>query len=258
MLDDEAITLAATISYNGKPFCGFARQPGQLTIQGDIEYALSLLFRRDVTCVCAGRTDAGVHARNQVISFDIGESELRGRSLFELCRSMNALTDDGIIVKDLCRKPLGFSARFDARYRHYRYFLCIQDLPSLFLEGFSWHTSRLDIEAMEEGSEYLIGEHDFKSFCKSISAVGKPTCRNVMEIAFESRRIMDEDFLTIDVIGNAFLHSMVRTMVGSLVMVGKGKRDPVWIEEILAARERSAAGECAPAKGLVLWDVSYD
>lgn len=252
-------TYSATLAYNGAPFCGFARQPEQLTVQGEIETALELLFRREVLTTCAGRTDAGVHARGQVVSFDINEDELRGRTLRGLCRSLNALTHDAIVVRSLERREPGFSARFDAKEREYKYRICIDDTAPIFLRDFSWHIpGGLNVSAMEAASRHLIGEHDFKSFCMAVSAVGKPTCRNVSEISFAEETVMGERALTITVVGNAFLHSMVRTIVGTLVMVGKGRREPNWVADVLAACDRTAAGENAPACGLTFWQVRYE
>lgn len=261
-MDENAIepdmTLALTLGYRGAPFCGFARQPGQLTVQGDLEHALGLLMRRPVETTCAGRTDAGVHARAQVVSFDVAREELGGRTFRSLLRSLNALTDDAIAVRAVEERPLGFSARFDATDREYRYFVAVGATPPLFMADFSWHVpGGLDVAAMEEGARHLIGEHDFKSFCLAASAVGKPTCREVREVSFAFEEVMGEPMLVITVRGNAFLHSMVRTMVGTLALVGRGKRPPEWVAEVLAARNRSAAGENAPAQGLVLWGVSY-
>lgn len=251
-------TLALTVSYNGAPFSGFARQPDRLTVQGELEQALALLFRRSVETTCAGRTDAGVHALGQVVSFDVDDVDLRGRSLPSLRRSLNALTHDAITVREVEPKPLGFSARFDAQAREYHYHLCVDGTSPIFMKDFSWFVpGGLDVLAMEEGSRHLIGEHDFKSFCMAVSAVGKPTHRNVREISFHPETIMGENVLTIKVVGNAFLHSMVRTIVGTLVMVGKGQRDPQWVKEVLQACDRQAAGENAPAQGLVFWRVLY-
>lgn len=251
-------TLALTLSYNGAPFSGFARQPGQLTVQGDVESALELLFRRPVQTACAGRTDAGVHALGQVVSFDVDEHDLAGRPLASLRRSLNALTDDAITVREIEPKRYGFSARFDAQAREYHYHLCVDGTSPIFMKDFSWFVpGGLNVTAMEMGAQYLLGEHDFKSFCMAASAEGKPTCRNVREISFHPETVMGENLLTIKVVGNAFLHSMVRTMVGTLVMVGKGQRDASWVSEVLEARERQAAGENAPAQGLVFWRVIY-
>lgn len=251
-------TLSVTVAYKGAAFCGFARQPGQLTVQGELDQALSLLFRREVSTVCAGRTDAGVHARGQVVSFDCDADELRGRTMCSLRRSLNALTHDDIVVRSVEKREPGFSARFDACSREYHYHICVGDTPPVFMRDFAWHVSApLDVCAMEQAATYLIGEHDFKSFCMAASAVGKPTCRNVSEISFARECMMGEDVLTIKVVGNAFLHSMVRTIVGTLVMVGRHQRKPEWVADVLAARDRTTAGENAPACGLVFWRVSY-
>lgn len=251
-------TLSLTVSYNGAPFSGFARQPGQLTVQGELEQALSLVFRRPMEVVCSGRTDAGVHALGQVVSFDVTNDELEGRNLYSLRRSLNALTHEDITVREVEERQPGFSARFDAQWREYHYHVCLDEVPPLFMRDFSWYVhGQLDIDAMREAAAYLVGEHDFKSFCMAASAVGKPTCRNVHEISLSREMIMGEDILTIKVVGNAFLHSMVRTIVGTLVMVGRGQRKPEWVREVLETRNRTAAGENAPAAGLVFWRVQY-
>lgn len=251
-------TLSCTVAYDGAPFAGFAKQPGQRTVQGELEDALALLFRRPVDVVCAGRTDAGVHARGQVVSFDVDTAELRDRTLHSLRRSLNALTGEGIVVRAVDERPRGFSARFDAVEREYRYFLAVGDTPPVFTDRTAWFVGpHLDVAAMERGAAHLIGEHDFKSFCMAASAVGKPTCRNVSEISIASEEILGEPHRVITVRGNAFLHSMVRTIVGTLVMVGRGQRDADWVAEALAARDRQAAGENAPARGLVFWSVGY-
>ncbi len=251
-------TLALTLSYNGAPFSGFARQPGQLTVQGDLEDALRLLFKRDIETTCAGRTDAGVHALGQVVSFDVDDIDLGGRSLPSLRRSLNALTHDAVSVREVEPKKLGFSARFDAQAREYHYHLCVDGTCPIFMKDFSWFVpGGLDVSAMEAASQHLLGEHDFKSFCLAASAEGKPTHRNVREISFHPETVMGENILAIKVVGNAFLHSMVRTMVGTLVMVGRGQRSASWVRDVLEARDRREAGENAPAQGLVFWRVIY-
>lgn len=251
-------TLSLTVSYNGAPFSGFARQPGQLTVQGELEQALSLIFRRPMEVVCSGRTDAGVHALGQVVSFDVANDELEGRNLYSLRRSLNALTHEDTTVREVEERQPGFSARFDAQWREYHYHVCLDEVPPLFMRDFSWYVhGQLDIDAMREAAAHLVGEHDFKSFCMAASAVGTPTCRNVHEISLSREMIMGEGILTIKVVGNAFLHSMVRTIVGTLVMVGRGQRKPEWVREVLEARNRTAAGENAPAAGLVFWRVQY-
>lgn len=253
-----AETIALTVAYRGAAFAGFARQPDRLTVQGSLEEALATVLRRSVETTCAGRTDAGVHAIGQVVSFDVSADEMEGRTDDRFMRSLNALTHDDIVVRSVAHKPPGFSARFDAKAREYRYYLAVGKTPPVLMRDVSWHVGdTLDVAAMDVASRCLIGEHDFKSFCMAVSAVGKPTCRNVHEISFAREEVFGEPFVVVKVIGNAFLHSMVRTIVGTLVAVGKGRRDPSWVAEVLAARDRAAAGENAPAQGLVFWRVTY-
>lgn len=258
-MEDARHTIALTVAYDGAPFCGFARQPGQLTVQGSIEQALSILFRREVPTVCAGRTDAGVHARGQVVSFDVSDGEMASHTAHSLKRSLNALVDDRISVAAVQEAPAGFSARFDAVEREYRYFICTAEARPVLLAGRVWHLPKpLDVDAMRQGAAHLIGEHDFKSFCMAVSAEGKPTFRNVSSIDLERIELFgQQDVVCIRVVGNAFLHSMVRTIVGTLAMVGRGQRPPEWVAEVLAACDRRAAGENAPAEGLVFWQVRY-
>ena len=255
---DAAAQLALCFSYDGAPFAGFARQPGQHTVQGEIEQALSLALRREVEVVCAGRTDAGVHARAQVVSFPVSAEEVASLNPQRLKRSLHALTDDAIAVQSLALMPPDFSARFSALSREYRYLVVPGDRHPLFLRDWCWDVRRdLDVAAMNEAAAYLVGEHDFKSFCLAASAVGKNTVRTLDELRVVPVNVMGEDALSIRVVGNAFLHSMVRSIVGTLVMVGSGRREPAWVKTVLDACDRQAAGENAPAKGLVFWRVRY-
>ncbi len=253
-------TLAMRLSYIGSPFCGFARQPGQTTVQGEIETALSTVFRREILTVCAGRTDSGVHAKGQVVSFELFDDELSAKGLSSLERSVNALTCDGISARKIVVAPPGFSARFDARTREYRYRLFRGAPRPLFMRDFTWDVGGgkpLDLNAMREGAALLVGEHDFKSFCVAASAVGKNTVREILSIDIYEEEQMGEPGIVVRVVGNAFLHSMVRTLVGTLCEVGCGRRRPEWVGEVLERRDRSVAGQTAPAHGLVLWDVDY-
>ena len=262
------VTLALKVAYRGAAFSGFARQPDQLTVQGELERALEMLLRRPIETTCAGRTDAGVHARGQVVSFDMTEGELAeldardagsGRARFASpCRSLNAITHEDIAVREAWQAPDGFSARFDAKAREYRYFLATDVVAPVFARDFSWHVGPLDVAAMHRASRCLIGEQDFKSFCRASSAEGKPTCRNLMEVSFDREEVAGENLLAVRVVGSSFLHSMVRTVVGTLVEVGRGRRPEHWVNEALKACDRKAAGECAPACGLVFWEVRYE
>ena len=257
-MNAEIATMSLKMAYKGAAFSGFARQPGQLTVQGDLEHALEVALHHPVETTCAGRTDAGVHARGQIVSFDLDANEAAELSLARLQRSLNAITHEDVVVSELQQRAAGFSARFDAKAREYRYFIKNDTTPPLFARDFCWHIPQpLDVAAMERASRCLIGEHDFKSFCRASSAEGKPTCRNLMEVSFGSEVLLGEELLAIRVIGSSFLHSMVRTLVGTLVAVGKGERPEEWVADVLAACDRTAAGETAPAQGLIFWDVRY-
>lgn len=247
-----------TLSYNGAPFAGFARQPDQLTVQGELERALELLYKREVETTCAGRTDAGVHAFGQVVSFELSQEEWKAREVRSLLRSLNAITHDAISIREAQERAAAFSARFSAKAREYHYFISTLAAPPLFMREFAWHKAgELDLAAMNEAAAYLIGEHDFKSFCLAASAEGKPTSRNLLELVVEPAEIMGEPLVRVRCKGSSFLHSMVRTIVGTLVAVGAGLREPAWMAEVLEARDRSAAGEKAPACGLILMNVEY-
>ena len=256
---NSTVVIALVVSYKGEQFSGFARQPGQLTVQGELEEALSMVFRRTIEITCAGRTDSGVHARGQVVSFELNRAEWEERSEYKLLRSLNALTHDDIAIRAIEEKPAGFSARFSATMREYRYLISVDRFAPLFMRDFSWHVAKsLNVEAMNKAARYLVGEHDFKSFCLAASAEGKSTNRYVGRIDISRENFFGDNFVVVTVEGNAFLHSMVRTIVGTLVAVGVGIRTPDWVKDVLAAKNRSAAGENAPAKGLVFWRVSYE
>ncbi len=253
-------TLLMKVSYDGGSYAGFARQPSLVTIQGELENALAIIFRRFVPVTCAGRTDAGVHACGQAITFDVTASEFSGRRLSRLMHSVNALIPETIRITSCDERPFGFSARFDALSREYRYRLFLGDNPPLFLRNYAWWCAsikELDIPAMQEAARFLIGEHDFKSFCRAISSADQPTRRFVEEIEIFWETQMNEQHLVIRVVGNAFLHSMVRTIVGTLVEVGRHHHQPSWVGDVLEACDRTAAGPTASACGLTLWRVDY-
>lgn len=255
---DYAGTLVFRLGYDGARFSGFAEQPGQLTVAGELRRALETFLRREIELTCAGRTDAGVHAVSQYVSVPALASELevpRTRWM----RAMAALLPDDIALGEVYHAAPGFSARFDARARTYTYRIATGEARPLLTRDFAWwHRLPLDVEAMERAAACLVGEHDFKSFCKVSSAVGKPTCRCVHAVSFAHAEQMGEELIEFTITGNAFLHSMVRTIVGSLVEVGSHRREPAWLGEALAACDRLAAGPTAPARGLCFMDVAYD
>ena len=238
-------TIAITLGYRGEGFAGYAEQPGQRTVAGELRQALQTLLRRDVDMECAGRTDAGVSALGQVVSVPVTAGELQRRGL-----------------------RLGgpsFSARFDATQRTYRYRICCGPARPVLAWDHAWwlrSVPELDVDAMDAASQALVGEHDFRSFCKATSAHlleadGRSSCRCLSSVRVSHVCEAGEELVAVDVTGNAFLHNMVRIIVGSLVEVGRGHRDAAWLEGALAARDRSAADPTAPARGLVFERVDY-
>ncbi|MCL2680254.1 MAG: tRNA pseudouridine(38-40) synthase TruA [Coriobacteriia bacterium] len=262
----ERCSYMLTLAYKGAGFSGFARQndPAVRTIQEELEQALAVALRLDTPpqTVCAGRTDAGVHAAAQVVSFDL-PLLLDTRQCNQLLRSLNALTCAEISIAGLRRAAPGFSARFDALSRSYCYRIFNQVQPPIFTADFAWHVARpLDVQQMRLAADQLLGEHDFASFCSALAAKqaadeGKSTRRTLTQIDIATQQCLGEEVLAITVTGNAFLHSMVRIIVGTLQEVGAGKRAASEIPAILAARDRSAAGLTAAACGLTLQRVEY-
>lgn len=250
-------TLVIRLGYRGEAFCGFAEQPEKRTVAGELRRALECALRRPCELTCAGRTDAGVHAVSQFVSLPMAASEI-GLPADRLRRSLVALTPDDISVSGLFRAAPDFSARFDAQMRRYRYRICAGEArPVMAWDHAWWYRGALDVASMDEAAQALVGEHDFKSFCKASSAVDKPTCRYVSSLHVSEVEEASERLVAVDIEGNAFLHNMVRTIVGTLVEVGRGHRDAAWVADALAACDRAAAGPCAPARGLTFQAVDY-
>ncbi|MDR3137061.1 MAG: tRNA pseudouridine(38-40) synthase TruA [Coriobacteriales bacterium] len=260
-----AAALALTVAYRGDNFSGFARQDGRVTIQGELEEALATVLRRPVLIQGAGRTDAGVHALGQVVSCGVSEAELQQQNFAGLQTALNALLPAGIVIKGIEAKEPNFSARFSAQAREYRYRLYPSPTPPLFLAPYVWWVPPVGLEsvaALKSAARLFEGEQDFKSFCVAktadrLAAQGLSTHRNLLHVHVFGAQHLGEQCLIIQVIGNAFLHSMVRIMVGSLVEVLLGRRAPEWISAALAACQRQSAGPTAPAQGLTLWRVRY-
>lgn len=259
----EGPALVLRVAYDGTGFSGFAPQEGQphvRTVAGELSRCLRTLLRREVALTCAGRTDAGVHARGQHVSLALTPREAASLDAARLVRSLGALLPEDIALRGVLRAAPGFSARFDALSRTYRYRMSVSPERPLFCARWAWWApgrGGLDLDAMREAALRLVGEHDFKSFCKASSAEGRPTSRFVESVLIWQEEQLGERQVVVQVRGNAFLHNMVRTMVGTLAMVGEGRRSPAWVSEVLAARDRRAAGPCAPACGLTFWDVRY-
>ena len=250
-------TMVLRLGYRGGAFSGFAEQDRQRTVAGELRRALETFLHRPVELTCAGRTDAGVHALGQHVSLPVSGAELE--LLPErIQRALNALVPDDISINTVLRAPEGFSARFDAIERVYRYRIaCGPSRPVMAAEHAWWFAGELDAAAMHEAARPLVGEHDFRSFAKASSVVDKTTMRCLSRVDVARVVEADEGLVVVDVVGNAFLHNMVRTIVGTLVEVGRGRRGLEWPGLVLEARDRRAAGMCAPALGLTFCDAHY-
>ena len=247
------------IQYDGSRYNGWQRQGNtQNTIQEKLETILETLYGEPIDLNGSGRTDAGVHALCQVANFKIPRI-LSRYSCQEIQQYMNDSLPKDIRILGVEKADDRFHARLSAISKIYEYRIDCGEVANIFDRRYLVRIEEpLDFTKMREAADYLTGEHDFKSFCLAASSKDKPTCRNIKSIRFEEIEVLGEHFLQICIIGNAFLHSMVRTIVGSLVMVGKGHREPEWMQKALLACDRSAAGETAPAQGLVFWEVAYD
>ena len=221
------------------------------TVAGELEAALSRLFEETVKITGAGRTDTGVHASGQVISFKTARSFPFDR----LDLALGAELPHDISVRDVAIAQGGFSARFSARERTYVYLILNRRARSALLAHRAYHVYRdeLDLEAMRAAAAPLRGEHDFRSFCGTLPESGV-TVREVRDLSIERAG----DIVRIQIRADGFLHRMVRTVVGTLVECGLRRRDPDSVAEILAARDRRVAGLTAPPHGLYLAGVRYD
>ena len=237
-----------TLAYDGTRFRGWARNAGQRTVEGVLSDALGKTLGSEPKLSVAGRTDAGVHARAQVASFDADD----GVDLARLQRSINGMLGPEVVATDVRRAADRFDARFSASAREYRYRIDTGDWPDPFDARFVWHRpGDLAISAMRQAARPLIGEHDFASFCRRPRSGG--TVRRLERLSVAPRG----DRVEVSARANAFLHQMVRTLVGTLVRVGEGKLTPEAVAEILASRDRQRAGQMAPAHGLTLERVVY-
>ncbi|HTC30532.1 MAG TPA: tRNA pseudouridine(38-40) synthase TruA [Candidatus Acidoferrum sp.] len=246
-----AHTIRCAVEYDGTAFFGFQMQATGRTVAGELERSLSQLFEEPVKITGAGRTDTGVHASGQVISF------ITARSFpFErLAIALNSTLPSDISVRDVAIVPSDFSARFSARERAYVYAIFNRKDRSALLAHRAFHVYRrpLDLAAMRAAAAWLTGERDFRSFCGVLPESGV-TIRNVRSFAIDAR----DELVRIEIRADGFLHRMVRTIVGTLVECGLGRRDPASMPAILAALDRRAAGLTAPAHGLYLAGVRYD
>ena len=243
--------IALGIEYKGNLFHGFQSQiTGVSTVQQTLESALSSICDESITLACAGRTDTGVHATNQIVHFDT--HALRPEKAW--LRGANTKVDEGVSIRWAHPVSPLFHARFSARSRTYRYVIYNTRTPSALMKHLvTWDRRRFNIDDMIKGSRHLIGEHDFNAFrgadCQSKTSVRRMDAINVNKVG---------DFIIIEVKATAFLYHMVRNIVGVLTAVAAGDQPPSWVASVLASKDRRCGGVTAPAAGLYLVNVEYD
>jgi tRNA pseudouridine38-40 synthase len=250
------VNLRLDLAYDGSPFRGFARQPDVRTVQGDLEAALGKLFGADPRTVGAGRTDAGVHALGQALSvFDApDDTDLR-----KVRDALNAMLAPSISIWRVSEAHPDFHARFSARSRTYVYGILNHDVPDPFIAATTWfHPEPLDVDAMAEAAGHLVGPHDFSSFGRVPEASDPANPPSAERVLYELGVTRNGAVIRIKARANAFIQQMVRSLVGTLVQVGEGRKEPSDMMGILAAKDRAAAGPVAPPQGLCLVSVEYD
>jgi tRNA pseudouridine38-40 synthase len=242
--------LKLTVAYDGTDFHGFAAQPDQRTVEGELCTALQRVLRVPVELACAGRTDAGVHAWGQVVSCAVAA----GTDPLAVQRSVTGQLGPEVVVRRAELVDRGFDARHSARWRSYRYTIVNRDSPDPFRARHAWWVPEpLDVSMMRLGADPFVGEHDFSSFCRKGPA-GSTSVRRVLA----SEWLVETDgMLTYEIRATAFCWQMVRSIVGTLVDIGAGRIRAGEVMGILRARDRAAAGRVAPPNGLCLFAVGY-
>jgi tRNA pseudouridine38-40 synthase len=246
--------LRLDLSYDGTEFFGWATQPGLRTVQETLEAALGRILRlADVDLTVAGRTDAGVHARGQVAHADLPSDALEELVPDALAGRLARLLPEDVRVARISVAPPGFDARFSALWRRYAY--RIVDEPQ-HADPLSRHTTlawprRLDVGAMAAAADGLLGEHDFAAFCRR--RAGATTVRTLLDLGLRREGVL----VVADIRADAFCHSMVRSLIGALVAVGEGRREPEWPAAVLGGGVRDPAVTVLPARGLTLEQVGY-
>jgi tRNA pseudouridine38-40 synthase len=242
------VIVRLTLAYDGSGFRGWARNAGQRTVEGVLSDALGRVLGEAPKLSVAGRTDAGVHARGQVASFVAADDV----DLERLHRSINGMLAPEVVAQHVRQAPEGFNARLSATGREYRYRIDTGPWPDPFEARFVWHRpGELVVTPMREAARTLVGEHDFASFCRRPQSGGTVRRLERLSVARGGDRV------EITAKANAFLHQMVRTLVGTLVRVGDGRLEPDAVHEILVARDRGHTPQMAPAHGLTLERVVY-
>lgn len=241
-------TYRLELAYDGSGFRGYARQSGQRTVQGELEEALRTVLGAIPETSVAGRTDAGVHARRQVVSM-VTDDPLDTDTVL---RSLNGILGPEIAIFGIGQADDDFNARFSAMWRRYRYVVDIGIAPDPISRHQAWHVGpAIDMERMRSATVPLLGEHDFSSFCRSVE--GRSNVRVVEEAVWEE----DGDFRLFWIRANSFCHQMVRSVVGHIYDVGRGFAPSESTSEVIEARDRSRVATVAPPHGLTLWEVGY-
>lgn len=241
--------IALGVEYDGSRYHGWQAQTGLHTVQQVVESALTRVADCPISVVCAGRTDTGVHATNQIIHFDCDKE----RSIRSWIHGANSYLPKDVCVKWGREMPEEFHARYSATARRYRYVIYNSAIrPALFRGNVTWQYRQLDHRDMNEASQSLLGENDFTSF-RSVECQSNTPMRNVSKIQV----FRHVDFIIIDITANAFLHHMVRNIAGVLIAVGSGKKPVAWVKEVLDAKDRRLGAETAPPYGLYLIGVTY-
>ncbi|HEY5888396.1 MAG TPA: tRNA pseudouridine(38-40) synthase TruA [Acidimicrobiales bacterium] len=244
------------VAYDGAAYRGFWPNAGVATVGGVLIVAIEQVLNTPITLTCAGRTDAGVHAWGQVVTFD---APAAGLDLTALQVSLNKICGPTIVIREASAVDPGFDARSSARSRTYRYAVLNRPYPDPFLRFTAWHVPEpLDLRAMVLACDPLIGSHDFSSFCR------RPKVFEDQEPASLTRRVedarwveLDDDLLRFEITANAFCHQMVRSIVGLLVDVGRGRSRAGDVLGLIRAQDRANIPTPAPPEGLCLWSVAY-
>jgi len=241
-----------TFEYDGKDFCGWQTQAkGERTVQGEVESVLSKIFKHPLKVIASGRTDSGVHAQDQVISF---KAETRMKPL-EIQRAMNSLLPKDIAVHEAREVKADFHAQYSVKAKTYRYTILNRSYRSAFLKGHAlFYPYPLNVTAMRRAAKVLVGRHDFKSFqAHDPLRAERQTIRTIKKLVINK----EGSLIHIDVTADGFLYKMVRNITGTLIAVGAGHLPPQEVAKILKAKNRQTAPETAPAEGLCLMSVKY-